>query len=59
MTKVLDCAKVDPASGCPLVARGETVDELLRKAGEHTKEHGSREGAPEMMEQIRANIHEG
>src|SRR5690349_144524 len=40
MPKVLECAKVDPSSGCQHIVRGETEDEVLRNAGEHAKEHG-------------------
>ena len=35
MAKILECAKVDPSSGCKHVVRGETVEEVLQKAGEH------------------------
>ena len=38
MAKILECAKVDPSSGCKHVVRGETVEEVLQKAGEHAKE---------------------
>jgi predicted small metal-binding protein len=56
MPKVLECAKVDPSSGCRHVVRGETEDEVLRKAGEHAKEHGIREVTPELIERVKANI---
>jgi predicted small metal-binding protein len=58
MSKILECAKVDPSSGCQFVARGETVEEVLQKAGEHAKEHGLREVTPELIDQIKANIHD-
>src|SRR5438128_7414152 len=35
MGKIVECAKVDPASGCKHVVRGETEEEVLKKAGEH------------------------
>ena len=28
MAKMLECAKVDPSSGCKHVVRGETVEEV-------------------------------
>jgi len=58
MSMMLECGKVDPSSGCQYVVRGETVEEVLRKAGEHAKDHGIREMTPDLMEQIKANIHE-
>jgi predicted small metal-binding protein len=59
MSKILECAKVDPSSGCNYVARGETVDEILQKVGEHAKEHGIHDVTPELIEKVKANIHEG
>jgi predicted small metal-binding protein len=56
MPKLLECAKVDPSSGCQHVVRGETEDEVLQKAGEHAQEHGIREITPELMERVKANI---
>ena len=56
MAKILECAKVDPSSGCRHVIRGETEEEVLRKAGEHAKEHGIREVTPELIELAKANI---
>lgn len=56
MAKILECAKVDPSSGCQKILRGETEDQLLKKAAEHAKEHGIREVTPEMMERVKANI---
>ena len=50
MAKILECAKVDPSSGCKHVVRGETVEEVLQKAGEHAKEHGIRQVTPELIE---------
>jgi len=58
MSKVLECAKVDPSSGCQFVARGETVEEVLRKAGEHAKEHGIHEVTPEFVDKIKENIYD-
>jgi predicted small metal-binding protein len=56
MAKILECAKVDPASGCQHVIRGETEQEVLQKAAEHAKEHGIREVTPELVERVKAHI---
>jgi predicted small metal-binding protein len=56
MTKILECAKVDPSSGCQHVIRGETEEEVLQKAAEHAKEHGIREVTPQLIELVKANI---
>jgi len=56
MPKILECADVDPSSGCRHVVRGDTEDEVLQKAGEHAQEHGIREVTPELMERVKANI---
>ena len=56
MSKILECGKVDPSSGCKHVVRGETEEEVLKKAGEHAKEHGIREITPELMAKVKANI---
>jgi predicted small metal-binding protein len=56
MAKILECAKVDPSSGCQYVVRGETEEEVLAKAAEHAKEHGICEVTPELMERVKANI---
>ena len=56
MAKVLECAKVDPSSGCQHVIRGETVEEVLQKAADHAKEHNIRQVTPELIERVKANI---
>lgn len=56
MGKIIDCSKVNPASGCNHVVRGETEEELLRNAAQHAKEHGIAEVTPELIDQINANI---
>jgi predicted small metal-binding protein len=58
MAKILECAKVDPASGCQHVIRGETEEEVLKQAAEHAKEHGIREITPELLARVKANIRE-
>ncbi len=54
--KILECAKVDPSSGCNYVVRGNSEEEVLRNAAEHAKKHGIREVSPEMMQRVKANI---
>ena len=56
MAKILECAKVDPSSGCQHIIWGETEEEVLQKAAEHAKEHGIREVTPELMERAKAHI---
>ncbi len=56
MSKIIDCNKVNPASGCAHVVRGETEEELMRNAAEHAKEHGIVDVTPELMEMIKSNI---
>lgn len=54
--KIVDCAKVDPSTGCSHVVRGDTEEELMRNAAEHARQHGIVEVTPELMERVRANI---
>ena len=56
MGKIINCAKVNPVSGCGHVVRGETEEELLKNAAEHAKEHGILEVTPELIEMVKANI---
>jgi len=56
MAKILECAKVDPASGCQHIIRGETEEEVLQEAAEHAKEHGIREVTPELIASVKAHI---
>jgi predicted small metal-binding protein len=56
MGKIIDCNKVNPTSECTHVVRGETVEELMKNAAEHAKDHGIVEVTPELIEQIMANI---
>lgn len=58
MSKILECAKVDPSSGCKFVARAETEGELLQQVAVHAKEHGIHQVTPELMQKVRENIHE-
>jgi predicted small metal-binding protein len=54
---IVDCNKVNPASGCQHIVRGETEEELLKNAAEHAKEHGL-EPTPELISMVRGNIEE-
>lgn len=56
MGKVVECAKVDPSSGCTHVVRGKTDEEVLKNAMEHAKQHGIREVTPELMAKVQAAI---
>lgn len=55
MGKVIDCNKVNPASGCSHVVRGDTEEELMKNAAEHAKEHGM-EPTPELLEMVKTQI---
>jgi predicted small metal-binding protein len=57
MSLIVDCNKVNPASGCQHIVRGETEEELLKKAAEHAKEHGLAP-TPELISMVRGNIEE-
>jgi predicted small metal-binding protein len=54
---IVDCNKVNPASRCQHIVRGETEEELLKNAAEHAKEHGL-EPTPELISMVRGNIEE-
>ncbi len=56
MGKIVECAKVDPASGCTHVVRGNTDEEVLQNAAEHAKQHGIREVTPELQGTVKAAI---
>jgi predicted small metal-binding protein len=57
MAKVIDCGKVNPASGCGHVIRGDTEEDVLRQAAEHAKEPGM-EPSPEVLAQVKSRIEE-
>jgi len=56
MGKILECAKVDPSSGCTHVVRGNTEEEVMKNAAEHAKQHGIRQMTPDLMEKAKAQI---
>jgi len=55
MAKMIDCAKVNPASGCGHVIRADSEEELLKLAAEHAKTHGM-EPTPELVAMVKSNI---
>jgi predicted small metal-binding protein len=57
MGKILECAKVDPSSGCNFIVRGNIVDEVLLGVAEHAKAHGIKEVSPELIERVKSYIH--
>lgn len=58
MVKVVECAKVDPSSGCTHVVRGNSDEEVLKNAMEHAKQHGIRQVTPELMTRVKGAIRE-
>lgn len=55
--KVINCR--DVGVDCDFVARGETVDEVLRQCGEHARSaHGYEDVPPELLENVKAAIRE-
>jgi predicted small metal-binding protein len=56
MGKIIECAKVDPSSGCQHVVRGKNEDEVLKNAMEHAKQHGIREMTPDLMAKVKGAI---
>ena len=57
MTKIIDCNKVNPSSGCHHVVTGETEEELLKNAAAHAKEHGL-EPTPEVLAMVKGYMEE-
>lgn len=55
MGKVIRCNKVNPSSDCNHEVRGQTAEEVLKKAGIHAREHGL-EPTPQLMEQVKRFI---
>jgi predicted small metal-binding protein len=58
MGKVIDCNQVAPEAGRDHVMRGATEEEDLRNAAEHAKAHGIVEVTPELMEKVKAAMHD-
>jgi predicted small metal-binding protein len=55
-SKIIECFKVDPSTGCTHVVHGHTEDEVLHNAAKHAKKHGIRKFTPELMQRARAAI---
>ena len=55
MSKIIDCNKVNPTSGCHHIVRGDTEEELLKNAAEHSKTH-SMEPTPELLEMVKGHV---
>ncbi len=58
MAKMVDCGKVNPASGCGHVIRADTEQELLRLAAEHAKTGHNMEATPELEAAVKSHIQE-
>ncbi len=57
MSKVLRCR--DVGMDCDFEARGETEQELMRKAAEHAKNaHNVKEIPPELAAKVKSAIHD-
>jgi predicted small metal-binding protein len=53
--KVLNCR--DVGVDCDFVAKGETVEDVLRECGEHARSaHGYENIPPELMDKVKAAI---
>lgn len=57
MERVLRCADVS-GTPCQFVARGRTIDEILRQAGQHVVEKHGLSVTPELVEAVKARISE-
>jgi predicted small metal-binding protein len=57
MTKVLKCGDLNP--GCKFEARGNSEDEVLKKAAEHAKTtHNMHNIPPDVLLKARSAIHD-
>ena len=57
ITKVLKCSDVTP--GCNFEIRGESEDEVLKKADEHAKTaHNMENMTPDVLSKVRSAIHD-
>lgn len=59
MGKIVECAQVDPTSGCKAVIQGKDEQEVMAKAAEHAKTHGIRDVTPELTAKVKAAMREG
>ena len=58
MGKIVECANVDPSSGCKHVIRGKDEQEIMKRVMEHAKQHGIREATPELMTKVKKAMRE-
>jgi predicted small metal-binding protein len=56
MAKIIDCGKVNPASGCCHVVRGETESEALRLAAEHAQREHDLRPTPALMAMVKDHM---
>ena len=57
MSKVLNCGELFP--GCAVQARGETEEEILKQAAEHTRrDHGVTQIDAATLAKVKAAIHD-
>lgn len=56
MSKVVDCGKVNPASGCGHVITADSEEELMKLVAQHAKEGHGLEPTPELIAVVKANI---
>ena len=52
MAKIVECAKVDPSSGCKHVVRAQTDEEVLKKAAEHAKQLAQATGNSALVSEL-------
>jgi predicted small metal-binding protein len=58
MTKVIECDKVAPESGCHHVVRGANEEEVMRNVAEHARKDHGMEPTPELVAKARAQMHD-
>lgn len=59
MAKIIDCGKVNPASGCGHIIRGETEEEALQKAAEHAQQSHGMQPTPELLATVKQHMTDG
>jgi predicted small metal-binding protein len=56
MAHIIDCGKVNPASGCGHVISGKTAAETLRLAAEHARREHGLKPTPELMAVVQQHM---
>ena len=56
MGTVIDCGKVNPASGCGHIIRADSEEEALRLAAEHAQKNHGMQPTPELMAKVKENM---